>query len=201
VILNWIDHQFLFPIWYSRHTWNQWRKRKKEKKHTGCGIDIEEWRSCLFLLFLIVKIKDEMTEKGRAFLYVLKCGYTCASHRAVGEWYGWFYYMALYICFKFRAGHCDKDGLLSYWTGCKGKVLFIALFHLGGGAHQLHYCQALSIQSLSQDLCVWWMAIPSAASQGLAPLACINHHRLWFVPFFGPFFETAELKQQPVEGI
>jgi hypothetical protein len=60
--------------------------KKKKKKNTPAAVySIEEWRRCLFLLFLIVKIKDEMTEKGRAFLYVLKCGYTCASHRAVGE--------------------------------------------------------------------------------------------------------------------
>jgi hypothetical protein len=173
VILNWIDHQFLFPIWYSRHTWNQWRKRKKEKKHTGCGIDIEEWRSCLFLLFLIVKIKDEMTEKGRAFLYVLKCRYTCASHRAVGEWYGWFYYYRLYgslyasssgQVIVIRTDYC-RTGL-----GAKAKFFLlpysILVVHISCTIVRLFPYNSVSI---ARPVCGGWQYHQQPA-QGLAPL-------------------------------
>lgn len=165
MILNWIDHQFLFPIWYSRHTWNQWRKRKKEKKHTGCGI--QHWRMetlSIFLLFLIVKIKDEMTEKGRAFLYVLKCRYTCASHRTVGEWYGWFYYYRLYgslyasssgQVIVIRTDYC-RTGL-----GAKAKF-FLLPYSILVVVHISCTIVRLFPYRVYRKTCVWWMAIPSA---------------------------------------
>lgn len=160
-------------------------KKKKEKKtHRLRYTALKNGDVVFFLLFSIVKIKkDEMTEKGRAFLIHWN-GDTHARATAllVNDMVDStiLYIVWLFICFKFRAGHCDKNGLLSYWTGCKGKVLFIALFHLGGGAHQLHYCQALSYR-VYRKTCVWWMAISSAASQGLAPLY------VWTTTAFGLF--------------
>jgi hypothetical protein len=73
---------------------------------------------------------------------------------------------------------------LSYWTGCKGKVLFIALFHLWWCTSAALLSGSFHTGSIARPVCGGWQ-YHQPASQGLAPLY------VWTTTAFGLFLFLA----------
>lgn len=64
------------------------------------------------------------------------------------------------MCFKFRAGHCDKgDYCVGAELGAKAKFFLLPYAYVRLGAVRISCTIVMLLPSVYRKTCVWWMAI------------------------------------------